>query len=138
MQHGLAPIAPPPGLPLPSAPDPDFELSFTAPSLSPPPCLLLQNRLMTPPNATWVNILAQARQNPEVLKQSEVIKSIQVRARAQGGAKGRGRGGHEGHSGAGHVVKGRARGGHEKHWGGAEECRGGQGCVRGGVASPGT
>ncbi|KAG1655478.1 hypothetical protein FOA52_008673 [Chlamydomonas sp. UWO 241] len=34
-------------------------------------------RLMTPPNATWAQILLQARANPDVLRQSEVIKSIQ-------------------------------------------------------------
>lgn len=34
-------------------------------------------RLMTPPNATWGQILAQAQANPEVLKQQEVIKSLQ-------------------------------------------------------------
>mmetsp|Transcript_36522 Transcript_36522/g.81303 ORF Transcript_36522/g.81303 Transcript_36522/m.81303 type:complete len:1073 (+) Transcript_36522:318-3536(+) len=34
-------------------------------------------RLMGPPNATWQQILAQARANPDVLRQHEVIKSIQ-------------------------------------------------------------
>src|SRR5689334_15780647 len=34
-------------------------------------------RLMGPPNATWGQILAQVPQNPEVLKQQEVIKSLQ-------------------------------------------------------------
>ncbi len=32
---------------------------------------------MAPPNTTWSQILVQARANPEVLKQQEVIKSIQ-------------------------------------------------------------
>ncbi len=32
---------------------------------------------MGPPNTTWSQILAQAHANPEVLKQQEVIKSIQ-------------------------------------------------------------
>lgn len=44
------------------------------------PCplsLLAQTRLMTPPNATWQQILLQARSNPDILKQHEVIKSIQ-------------------------------------------------------------
>ena len=35
-------------------------------------------RLMAPPNAIWAAILAQAAASPEVLKQQEVIKSIQV------------------------------------------------------------
>ncbi|KXZ44730.1 hypothetical protein GPECTOR_63g55 [Gonium pectorale] len=35
------------------------------------------HRLMGPPNTTWSQILAQARANPEVLKQQEVVKSIQ-------------------------------------------------------------
>jgi len=34
-------------------------------------------RLMTPPNATWNQILLQARADTEVLKQAEAIKSIQ-------------------------------------------------------------
>lgn len=34
-------------------------------------------RLMGPPNTTWGQILAQAQANPEVLKQQEVIKSLQ-------------------------------------------------------------
>jgi hypothetical protein len=34
-------------------------------------------RLMGPPNNTWGQILAQAQANPEVLKQQEVIKSLQ-------------------------------------------------------------
>ncbi|GAX79005.1 hypothetical protein CEUSTIGMA_g6445.t1 [Chlamydomonas eustigma] len=34
-------------------------------------------RLMAPPNATWQQILIQARSNPEILKQPEVIRSIQ-------------------------------------------------------------
>lgn len=34
-------------------------------------------RLMAPPNTTWQQILAQARANPEILKQTEVMKSIQ-------------------------------------------------------------
>ncbi len=32
---------------------------------------------MGPPNTTWAQILAQARQNSEVLKQQEVVRSIQ-------------------------------------------------------------
>ena len=44
-------------------------------NLTPPPS---QMRLMGPPNATWQQILLQAAANPEVLKQPEVIKSIQV------------------------------------------------------------
>jgi exportin-1 len=32
---------------------------------------------MAPPNATWGQILAQAQANQEVLKQQEVIKSLQ-------------------------------------------------------------
>ena len=44
--------------------------------ISPPPPS--QMRLMGPPNATWQQILLQAAANPEVLKQPEVIKSIQV------------------------------------------------------------
>lgn len=35
------------------------------------------HRLMGPPNTTWAQILAQARQNSEVLKQQEVVRSIQ-------------------------------------------------------------
>ncbi|PNH03912.1 Exportin-1 [Tetrabaena socialis] len=35
------------------------------------------HRLMGPPNTTWSQILVQARANPEVLKQQEVVKSIQ-------------------------------------------------------------
>ncbi len=35
------------------------------------------HRLMGPPNSTWAQILAQARSNTEVLKQQEVIRSIQ-------------------------------------------------------------
>ncbi|MEW5316465.1 MAG: hypothetical protein WDW38_007837 [Sanguina aurantia] len=34
-------------------------------------------RLMAPPNATWNQILAEARGNPDVLKQPQVIKNIQ-------------------------------------------------------------
>lgn len=34
-------------------------------------------RLMGPPNTTWGQILAQAQANAEVLKQQEVIKSLQ-------------------------------------------------------------
>lgn len=34
-------------------------------------------RLMAPPNNIWGQILAQAQQSPEVLKQQEVIKSLQ-------------------------------------------------------------
>lgn len=34
-------------------------------------------RLMGPPNTTWGQILVQAQANPEVLKQQEVIKSLQ-------------------------------------------------------------
>jgi exportin-1 len=34
-------------------------------------------RLMAPPNSIWGQILAQAQANPEVLKQQEVIKSLQ-------------------------------------------------------------
>jgi len=33
--------------------------------------------LMTPPNKSWFAIVGQASQNPEVLKQQEIIKSIQ-------------------------------------------------------------
>lgn len=32
---------------------------------------------MGPPNATWGQIIGQAQGNPEVLKQQEVIKSLQ-------------------------------------------------------------
>lgn len=32
--------------------------------------LRLQMRLMAPPNTTWQQILAQARANPELLKQT--------------------------------------------------------------------
>lgn len=32
---------------------------------------------MAPPNATWQQIIAQAHANPEILKQTEVIRSIQ-------------------------------------------------------------
>ena len=32
---------------------------------------------MGPPNTTWQQILAQARASPEILKQQEVIRSIQ-------------------------------------------------------------
>ncbi len=38
---------------------------------------LLQHRLMAPPNTTWAQILAQAEASPEVLKQQEVVRSIQ-------------------------------------------------------------
>ena len=41
---------------------------------SPPPSI--QMRLMSPPNATWQQILLQARANPEVLKQPEVSSHI--------------------------------------------------------------
>lgn len=34
-------------------------------------------RLMAPPNATWHSFLTSARQNPDILRQPEVIKSIQ-------------------------------------------------------------
>lgn len=34
-------------------------------------------RLMAPPNATWASIIAQARQDVEVLKQTEVIRNVQ-------------------------------------------------------------
>lgn len=34
-------------------------------------------RLMGPPNATWQQIIEQAKQNVEVLKQAEVIRNVQ-------------------------------------------------------------
>jgi exportin-1 len=34
-------------------------------------------RLMQPPNTIWAQILQQAQANPDVLKQPEVIKSLQ-------------------------------------------------------------
>lgn len=34
-------------------------------------------KLMAPPNATWSSVILQAQSNPEVLKQQEVIKSLQ-------------------------------------------------------------
>ena len=39
--------------------------------------LPVQATLMTPPNATWQEIIEQAKQNVEVLKQPEVIKNLQ-------------------------------------------------------------
>eukprot|EP00887_Chlorella_sp_A99_P002494 scaffold10.g2494.t1 len=35
------------------------------------------SRLMAPPNATWQQIIAQAKANVEVLKQAEVVKNVQ-------------------------------------------------------------
>jgi hypothetical protein len=35
--------------------------------------LSLQTRLMQPPNATWQQIIAQATQSPDILKQPEVL-----------------------------------------------------------------
>jgi hypothetical protein len=32
---------------------------------------------MAPPNATWQTIIAQAQQNVEILKQTEVIRNVQ-------------------------------------------------------------
>ena len=37
---------------------------------------LMQERLMAPPNATWQDILAQASQNAEVLRQGEVVRNV--------------------------------------------------------------
>lgn len=57
------------------------------PDIEMPACTCLcsmQARLMGPPNVTWQQILAQAHQNPEVLKQ-------QVRSRGPGEAGGWGR-----------------------------------------------
>jgi len=34
-------------------------------------------RLMAPPNTTWTSIMAQARQDVELLKQSEVVRNVQ-------------------------------------------------------------
>ncbi|KAK9807779.1 hypothetical protein WJX72_008954 [[Myrmecia] bisecta] len=34
-------------------------------------------RLMAPPNATWRDIIEQAKQTPEILKQTEVIRNVQ-------------------------------------------------------------
>lgn len=53
-------------------------------SLSPaPPCADAKRRdeylqrLMGPPNATWQQIIEQAKQSVEVLKQAEVIRNVQ-------------------------------------------------------------
>ena len=51
-------------------------------TLSPPPPPSIQMRLMSPPNATWQQILLQARANPEVLKQPEVSSRIGSRYRS--------------------------------------------------------
>ena len=32
---------------------------------------------MAPPNVTWASIIAQARQDVELLKQSEVVRNVQ-------------------------------------------------------------
>lgn len=34
-------------------------------------------RLMAPPNTTWASIIVEARQNVELLKQSEVVRNVQ-------------------------------------------------------------
>lgn len=38
--------------------------------------LSLQTRLMQPPNATWQQIIAQATQSPDILKQPEVSYQV--------------------------------------------------------------
>ena len=38
--------------------------------------LSLQTRLMQPPNATWQQIIAQATQSPDILKQPEVLLTL--------------------------------------------------------------
>ena len=45
-----------------------------APHLHPP-----QEQLMSPPNQTWREIIAQAAAAPDVLKQPEVMRNLQVR-----------------------------------------------------------
>ena len=37
----------------------------------------MQEQLMDPPNSTWRNIIDQAAQQSEILKESEVIKNVQ-------------------------------------------------------------
>ena len=37
----------------------------------------MQEQLMSPPNITWRDIIGQATQSPDVLKQPEVIKNVQ-------------------------------------------------------------
>ena len=52
-------------------------------------------RLMGPPNATWQQIIEQAKQNVEVLRQAEVIRNVQniLQVGAGAGACGAGCGG---------------------------------------------
>jgi exportin-1 len=37
----------------------------------------MQAQLMSPPNATWREIIAQAAAQPDVLKQPEVVRNVQ-------------------------------------------------------------
>ena len=37
----------------------------------------LQAQLMSPPNATWREIITQAASQPEILKQPEVVRNVQ-------------------------------------------------------------
>ena len=37
----------------------------------------LQNRLMGPPNHTWSEMIGQANTQPDVLRQTEVVRNIQ-------------------------------------------------------------
>ena len=37
----------------------------------------LQGRLMGPPNATWREIINQAQAQPDILRQTEIVKNIQ-------------------------------------------------------------
>ena len=39
--------------------------------------VVLQEQLMGPPNATWKNIIENAAQQPDILKDNEVIKNVQ-------------------------------------------------------------
>lgn len=40
------------------------------------PHAMLQDRLMAPPNTTWKQIIAEASQQPEILKQPEVVRNV--------------------------------------------------------------
>ena len=39
-----------------------------------PPCAPEQAQLMSPPNATWREIIVQATAQPDVLKQPDVVR----------------------------------------------------------------
>ena len=40
-------------------------------------CVELQGRLMGPPNATWREIINQAQAQPDILRQTEIVRNIQ-------------------------------------------------------------